>query len=191
MNNWWDHLNAWPVGRKHSFVVYHYNDVIMGAITSQITSLTIVYSIVYSDANQRKLRSSASLAFVRAIHRGPVISAHKWPVTRKMFPFDDVIMHWTVSCDDFRHIRSNLPWQKRTSGEICFIQSYRWYLIVLSSDVTGLHNRPWLQRTWLFLAKCCKLAAFIYNYFCLRRTVHRLALMTMLYLNMTSSTIVV
>ena len=64
----------------------------MGAIASQITSLTIVYSIVYSDADQRKHQSSASLAFVRGIHRGPVNSPHKWPVTRKMFPFDDVIM---------------------------------------------------------------------------------------------------
>ena len=63
----------------------------MGAIASQITSLTIVYSIVYSDADQRKHESSASLALVRGIHRGPVNSPHKWPVTRKMFPFDDVI----------------------------------------------------------------------------------------------------
>ena len=70
----------------------HYNDVIMGAIASQITSLTIVYLIVFSDADQRKHQSSASLAFVRGIHRGPVNSPHKWPVTRKMFPFDDVIM---------------------------------------------------------------------------------------------------
>ena len=70
----------------------HYNDVIMGAIASQITSLTIVYPIVYSDADQRKRQSSASLAFVRGIHRGPVNSPHKWPVTRKMFPFDDVII---------------------------------------------------------------------------------------------------
>ena len=64
----------------------------MGAIASQITSLTIVYSIVYSDVDQRKHQSSASLAFVRGIHRGPVNSPHKWPVTRKMCPFDDVIM---------------------------------------------------------------------------------------------------
>ena len=64
----------------------------MGAIASQITSLTIVYSTVYSDADQRKHQSSASLTFVRGIHRGPVNSPHKWPVTREMFPFDDVIM---------------------------------------------------------------------------------------------------
>ena len=64
----------------------------MSTISSQTTSLTIVYSTVYSDADQRKHQSSASLAFVRGIHRGPVNSPHKWPVTRKMFPFDDVIM---------------------------------------------------------------------------------------------------
>ena len=52
----------------------------MGAIASLITSLTIIFSTVYSDADQRKHESSASLAFVRGIHRGPV------------FPFDDVIM---------------------------------------------------------------------------------------------------
>ena len=70
----------------------HCNDVIMGTMTSQITSLTIVYSTVYSDADQWKHQSTASLALVRVIHRGPVNSPHKWPVTRKMFPFDDVIM---------------------------------------------------------------------------------------------------
>ena len=64
----------------------------MGSIASQITSLTIVYSSVYSAQDQRKHQSSASLAFVRGIHRRPVNSPHKGPVTRKMFPFDNVIM---------------------------------------------------------------------------------------------------
>ena len=71
----------------------HYDDVIMSAVASQITSLTIVCSMVYSGADQRKHESSASLAFVRGIHRGPVNSPYKWPVTRKMFSFDDVIMN--------------------------------------------------------------------------------------------------
>ena len=61
-------------------------------MASQITSLTIGYSTVYSGADQRKHQSSALLVFVREIHRWPVNSPHKWPVTRKMFPFDDVIM---------------------------------------------------------------------------------------------------
>ena len=64
----------------------------MGTVASQITSRTIVYTTVYSDADQSKHQSSASLAFVWGIHRGPVNSPLKWPVTRKMLPFDDVIM---------------------------------------------------------------------------------------------------
>ena len=81
-------FNVYQLWGTHITLQWRHNDVIMGAIASQITRLTIVYSIVYSDADQRK-QSSASLAFVRGIHRGP----HKWPVTRKMFPFDDVIMN--------------------------------------------------------------------------------------------------
>ena len=70
----------------------HYNDIMMSTMTSQITSLTIVYSAAYLGVDQRRHQSSVSLAFVRGIHRWPVNSPHKGPVTRKMFPFDDVIM---------------------------------------------------------------------------------------------------
>ena len=69
----------------------HYNDV-RSKMGSRITSLAIVYSTVYSGADQRKHQSSGSLAFVWGSHRWPVNSPHKWPVTQKMFPFDDVIM---------------------------------------------------------------------------------------------------
>ena len=55
----------------------------MSAMASQITNLTIVYLTIYSGADQRKHQSSASLAFVRGIHRWTVNSPHKWPVTRK------------------------------------------------------------------------------------------------------------
>ena len=72
----------------------------MVAMASQITSLTIVYSTVHSGADLRRHQSSASLAFVRGIHRWPVNSPHKGPVTRKIFPFDDVIMH-TPKCVRF------------------------------------------------------------------------------------------
>ena len=71
----------------------YYIDAIKTTMASQITSLTVVYSIVYSGANQRKHQSSASLAFVRGIPTpGPVNSPHKGPVTRNMITFDDVIM---------------------------------------------------------------------------------------------------
>ena len=64
---------------------HYYHDVIMGTMAFQITSLTTVYSTVYSRADERKHQSSASLAFVWGIHRWPVNSPHKWPVTRKCF----------------------------------------------------------------------------------------------------------
>ena len=78
--------------RLAEMVSVQYNDVIMGVMASQITSLTIVYATIYLGADQTKHQSSASLAFVRGIHRRPVNSLHKWPVTRKVFPFDDIIM---------------------------------------------------------------------------------------------------
>ena len=76
--------------RYDNQIVTHYGDVIMGVLVSQITSLTIVNS---KKTDQRKHQSSTTLAFVRGIQRRPVNSPHKWPVTRKMFPFDDVIMN--------------------------------------------------------------------------------------------------
>ena len=99
----------------------HYNDVIMGAMASQMTSLPIVYSTVYSGADQRKHQRSASLAFVRGIHRGPVNSPHKWPVTRKMFPFDDIIME----CRERSHVKTSLwfltqtLYSLRCTGPLC------------------------------------------------------------------------
>ena len=100
----------------------HYDDVIMTMLASQITSLTVVYSIVYSGVNQRKHQSSASLAFVREIHRGPVNFPHKWPVTRKMFPFDDVIM----LCDEITDPLPNLQRYNREwiSNFIAYFTGY-------------------------------------------------------------------
>ena len=72
--------------------VRRYNGIIMRVMAPQITSLTTVYLAVYSGEYQRKHQSSAPLASVREIHRSPVKSPHKRPVTRKMFPFDDVVM---------------------------------------------------------------------------------------------------
>ena len=86
---------------------YHYDDVIMSEIASQITSLTIVYSTVLSGADQSKHQSSASLAFVWEIHRWPVNFPHKWPVTRKIFPFDDVIMLYEYGTCNWVHTGIN------------------------------------------------------------------------------------
>ena len=68
------------------------SDVTMGHMTYQITGISTVCSTMRSGAYQTKYQSSKSSFFVRGIHRWPVNSPHKGPVTRKMFPFDNVIM---------------------------------------------------------------------------------------------------
>ena len=72
----------------------HSSDVLISAMASQITGVSTVCSIVYSCVNQRKHQSSASLAYVRGIHRWTAVSPHKGLITRKMFPFDDVTMSY-------------------------------------------------------------------------------------------------
>ena len=84
-----DAFNSWYF---QDIYVYHYNEVIMGAMVSQITSLTIVYSTVYSGAEQRKNQSSASLAFVWGFHQWPLISLTNGQQRGKCFLVDDVIM---------------------------------------------------------------------------------------------------
>ena len=110
-------------------ILQHYGDVIMGAIASQITSLTIVYSTVYSGADQRKHQSSASLAFVRGIHRGPVNSPHKWPVTREMFPFDDVIMSMYCPSRDHGPLASRTLCCVSMQNYSCPYYPYDWWLL--------------------------------------------------------------
>ena len=98
----------------------------MSAMVFQITKLIIVYSAVYLSADQRKYQSSTSLAFVRGIHRWPVNSPHKGPVTRKMFSFDDVIMFVV------KRRTWNLTITKKVAGEALYSmlplqQSYLWH----------------------------------------------------------------
>ena len=74
--------------QKCNAFILHDNDVIMGAMVSQITSLAIVYRLFrHRSKKTSKLRVTGLCA-----GNSPVNSPHKWPVTRKMFPFDDVIM---------------------------------------------------------------------------------------------------
>ena len=101
--------NNWTWYMQHMvYICYtssapHYSDVILSTMLSQIITLTIVYSSVYSVSDKRKHKGSASLAFVRGIPRWPVNSPHKRPVMRKMFPFDDVIMSKFIQ-------ETNPPW---------------------------------------------------------------------------------
>ena len=73
----------------------HYNDVIMATMASQITILTVVYSTVYLDADQRKHQRSASLAFVWGVPRDRWIPRTKGQSRGNFFPFEDFFMSYT------------------------------------------------------------------------------------------------
>ena len=136
----------------------------MDTMASQITSLTIVYSTIYSDADQRKHQSSVSLAFVWGIHRGPVNSPHKWPVTRKMFPFDDVIMlyHDCVMtwkyflCEGNQSVKAEL--HKHKGPVMPLMPSLLWF-----STISQTVTLPVIWDAMMLMCRPCKTNISNYN----------------------------
>ena len=118
----------------------------MSTMASHITSLTIVDSIVYSGVDQRKHQNSASLAFVRGIHRRPVNSLHKRPVTREMFPFDDVIMIAQYPAPHGQHkpIMWSL-WQDISSAAHCWLIYSVAFFSLSKYWLSGGPSRPILR----------------------------------------------
>ena len=112
-------------------------------MVSQITSITSVYSTVYSGIDQRKHQSSASLAFVWGIHRWLVNSPHKWPVTRRMFPFDGVIMNRLYS--------SNISAYKDIQGCQTFSACRFFTVCTCTLKNTNFFIMYWNFQLWLSL----------------------------------------
>ena len=107
--------------------------VTSSAMQSQITGVSIVYSTVCLGVDQRKHQSSASLAFVRGIHRWPVNSPHKGPVTRNMCSFDDVIMHvWKVELLSACRQDWNVPFVMSSHGDTFCITDHVFFVVSLS-----------------------------------------------------------
>ena len=104
----------------------------MGAMASEITRLMVVYTTVYSGADQRKHQSSASLALVRGIHGWPVNSPHKGPVTRKLFPLDE--SSWICSCAVWTVLLGK-------HGPIYFAQLISWLLMTQATEITTVYNQ--------------------------------------------------
>ena len=114
---------------------------------SQITSVSIVCSIVCTGAYQSKHQSSASLAFARGIHRYPVDSPHKGPATRKMFPFDDVIMSYSAS-DPYLGLYELII--------------YECYALVLT-----IHFKNTLHPEWCVATVCHQVRCMYWGHLCL------------------------
>ena len=106
----WYQLGFLQVGGGYRAIHIHYNDVIMSAMASQITSLTVVYLIDNSGVYQRKHQSSASLSFVREIHRSPLISPQK-----RASNAENVSIRWRHHPDRRVKLLSSL--QLHTPGE--------------------------------------------------------------------------
>ena len=83
----------------------------MSSTASQITSLTIIYSTVYSGADQIRHQTSASLAFVRGIHRWPVNSQHRGPVNVSIWWRHHVVAQSVVTSSPGR-------WTERVRHEL-------------------------------------------------------------------------
>ena len=139
----------------------------MGAIASKIIILTIVYSTVYSDADQRKHQSSASLAFLRGIHRGPANSPHKWPVTRKMVPFDDVIMEDRIPRDHHRYPSNVLQWLDVNGGhqDSSLANGHQgiWYWYALHANAVNVSVTRAVVESIIKLAESVLMAANTFN----------------------------
>ena len=115
------HGNLWrrviPLKEMHN----HYNDIIMSAMASQITSLTIVCSTVYS---RRRSKKTSELRVTGLCEWNYPVTGefpHKGPVTRKMFPFDDVIMKSSLYLSVFNCTRhfTNRSWNIITITHVC------------------------------------------------------------------------
>ena len=139
----------------------------MDTIGSQITSLRIVYSTVYSGTDQRKHQSSVSLAFVRGIHRGPVNSLHKWPVTWQMFPFDHVIMR--VSMVYFSNpIHQHYGWHWFAKPALSLLHKYLSVVKVSPCDVIthpclNFNYTLWLNTSHIFTFLCFNKKTVVYE----------------------------
>ena len=153
----------------------------MSSMASQITSLTILYSIVYSGADQRKLQSSAPLALVWGIHRSPVNSPHKGPVTRKILQFDDVIMFFFY-VENSKNIGNQNPmWVESWLNLFHFC--FKFFICTINLKV--------LYRTrHLTMVLCAKFRNVCSSNWCFKRTTFaKLRVMMNLVINVTNGTL--
>ena len=123
----------------------------MTTMASQITSLTVVYSTVYSDADKTKHQSSASLAFVWGIHRD------RWiPRTKGQLPENFSIWwrhHVYFFCTE--HSSNNKSWAKDFSCDfILRWVSEGWPILKQPPAIVRCRYNAvsFLQSEWYFAA---------------------------------------
>ena len=111
-------------------IYQHYSDAILSVMVSQITGIPIAYP-------KRKHQSSTSLVFVKGIHRSPVNSPHKGPVTWKLFPFVDIIMKLN-SLTVFGTM--DITWWKQQQLSPCICDNLCWEMVDGTCEQTCSKN---------------------------------------------------
>ena len=134
---------------------HHYHDVIMNEMATQIIGVSIVCSTVCPGADQRKYQVSASVAFMGEIHRWPMNSPHKGPVTRQMFPFDDVI----VMTGTFQLQKCISSWEfllykmTRCAARSAIHISLATYILRYNTSCGKLISKPWYTEEFIGLLR--------------------------------------
>ena len=138
---------AWIYSFTHRGIHrWHYNGVIMGAMASKITTRDSLLNRIFRRRSKKAWKHRVT-GLCGGIHRWPVNSTHTWPVTRKMLPFDDVIMisvddiiQWTLSREVICQLSSSPhSWQKSllmVTHTLFFIYTLR-LLLINVHDVRG------------------------------------------------------
>ena len=116
-----DSIKTWKLEHYCPSSNEHYSDVIMGAMAYQTTGVSIVNLTVCSGVDQRKYQSSASLAFVRGIHRSPVYARHEGPVTWNMIPLDDVIAEVSVTASCESNMKDLISTQQPNNNAVIYL----------------------------------------------------------------------
>ena len=129
-------------------------------MASQITGVSIVCTTVCSGADQRKHQSSASLPFVRRIHRSPVNSPHKRLVTRKMFPFDEVIMFGLIDDSPDGHLlhkilKSDIGAKDLSFYNVIIFLHATYFLFKASSEDTEVNSEIGKRTKRISNSKSC------------------------------------
>ena len=160
--------SEWP--GIQDFAACHYSDVIMRAMASQIAGVSIVCTAVCSD--KKTHQSFASLAFVRGIHRWPVNSPHKGSVTRKMFPFDTVIILSRWPCRvwrnwSFKVVNFVTLWKQEQFAPYFFISISKCFLLSMKHFAFWLNLCVSILKlfTSQIVSSCTKYCVLPYPYY--------------------------
>ena len=147
----------WDLGNWYTTKTLQWHHNSQDGVSNHLTYRCLLNRLFSAD--QRKQQSSASLAFVREIPRRPANSPHKWPVTRKFFPFDNVIM----SCSPVKYNYEDLRYGRNGHNNgVCSLHSVKswWAYWAMSCPLKSKYSHisqrtrlEYLYKTKVYMGK--------------------------------------